>query len=286
MDVRSWVELAGRHAAAATVSVSGVMRTTVVHGDSILTEGYSFWHAPNGRWRIERDGEVLYISTGPRDVIVRIDGVMRRQRGDFGMAWFEKSFSPLDLLGPDSLLTRMSASFVPTAPRQATVAGRSAWVSSLASVDGSGSEMELAFDSDTGVLVRVSTPFREKLLEVEVLREHDRLDDSEFEWRGPVRDTPAHISRRGEQDADDPSQRRQLIEVLTAQLSAVDRRSDVLRVAGEAGTAEGVHEAIKLLLGVSELGAEAVAAMTVASFRTEVADMWRAELRRQQNEND
>ncbi|MGG7103767.1 hypothetical protein [Rhodococcus sp. 24CO] len=175
MTAPSWVELVGRNVAAEAMYVSGEMRVTGNKGDRVLSERFRFWHGPNGRWRIESDDEVVYISSAGGDAIVRVDGEMQRQRGDFGTVHLGPAFSPLDLMGLDSMLRRMSARMEPSVAQQATVGGRAAWSVTLTSP--SGDSALLTFDSITGVLVHMAGPKESSLLEVfdALERPHDVL---------------------------------------------------------------------------------------------------------------
>ncbi len=183
----SWVELAGRNAAAEAVCVSASMRMTGRDGDQVLDERFDFWHGPGGLWRIERDGEVVYVATADGESLVRIDGQMRRLRGgDVTMVWLGPAFSPLDLLGLDSLLRKMSAGMTASSPQRTEVDGRLAWAVTLTAR--TGESIDLVFDDTTGVLVALSTSSRSGRLVVSNVVEHDRLDERAVRVRGPVVD--------------------------------------------------------------------------------------------------
>jgi hypothetical protein len=270
----SWVELSGRNAAAEAICVSGSMRMTGKAGGQDLDGDFRFWHGPGGRWRIERGGEVVYISSVDRGVFVRIDNQMQRHRGSFGVANLGSALSPLDLLGPDSMLRRMSVHVDVSEPLPVTVGGRAAW--SAAVTARSGGAIDLTFDSRTGVLVRMAGPKVSGGFEVVDFTEYGQLSSELFRWDGPSIDAPMSARRR---PSDDPQQRREVrMEELTAQVAALDRPQEVLEVITAAEGGRAAREAIVDLLGVSPFGAEAVTSMALMGFRSDVARRARAEL--------
>jgi len=184
----SWVELAGRNAAAEAVRVSASMRVTGRDGEEVLDERFVFWHGPGGRWRIERDDEVVYICTAGGDSLVRIDGQMSRLRGDVTMVWLRTAFDPLDLLGLDSLLRKMSAGMTASTPARTEIDGRLAWAVTLTAR--TGESIDMVFDDATGIVVAMSSTSRSGRLVVSNLVEHGSLDEELFVWRGPVVDSP------------------------------------------------------------------------------------------------
>ena len=166
------------------------MRVTGDDDGDVLDERFDFWHSPGGLWRIERDGEVVYVSTATGDSLVRIDGRMNRlSGGDVTMVWLGRAFDPLDLLGLDSLLKKLSAGMAASSPQRTEVDGRLAWAVTLTAR--TGESIDLVFDDATGVLVGLSSSSHSGRLVVSNLVEHDRLDDELFSWRGPVTDAPS-----------------------------------------------------------------------------------------------
>ena len=280
MTAPSWAELVGRNIAAEAIYVSGEMRMTGNTGDHDLDERFRFWHGPNGRWRIESGDEVVYISSAGGDAIVRVEGQMQRQRGDFGTVHLGRAFSPLDLLGPDSMLRRLSARMEASAAQPATIGGRVAWSITLTSP--SDDRALLTFDSVTGVLVQFAGPRQSSLLEVFDFTDHAQLGAELFSWNGPVVDAPMAARRRP--SGDPRKQREQLLEVLAAQIAALERPHDVLRAIAAADSGQAARDSVIQLLGVSPIGAEAVTTMQLMGFRSDVARQLRAELARLQGE--
>ncbi|MBT2272197.1 hypothetical protein [Rhodococcus qingshengii] len=278
----SWVELVGRNAAAEAVSVSGLMRMTGEAGGQTADGDFGFWHGTGGLWRIERGGEVVYISRAGREMFVRIDDEMQRHRGSFGVAHLGSAFSPLDLLGPDSVLRRMSVKIDVSDPLLGVVGGRAVW--STVVTQTSGVAFDVAFDARTGVLVRMAGPKDSGGFEVVHLTEHGQLGAELFRWDGPSMDAPMSARRR---PSEDPGQRAEVrMEELTALVAALDRSQDVLAVIVAAEGGRAAREAIVDLLGVSAVGAEAVASMALMGFRSDVARRVRAELAALQSRSD
>ncbi|MBT2270270.1 hypothetical protein [Rhodococcus qingshengii] len=270
----SWVELVGRNAAAEEICVSGVMRMTEKAGSQTPDGDFGFWHGSGGRWRIERGGEVVYISRADGGTFVGIDNEMQCHRGSFGTTHLGSAFSPLDLLGPDSVLRRMSVHVDVSDLTLGVVGGRAAW--STAVTQTSGVAFDVAFDARTGVLVRMAGPKDSGGFEVVHLTEHGQLGAELFRWDGPSVNAPMSARRR---PSEDPGQRGEVrLEELTALVAALDRSQDVLAVIAAAEGGRAAREAIVDLLGVSAVGAEAVASMALMGFRPDVARRVRAEL--------
>lgn len=278
MSTPSWVELAGRNAAAETVYVSGSMRTSAKEGNETPGLVFDFWHGPHDRWRIEREGDVVYIQGAGEKPLVRIDGEMRRLGGDFGIVNLGSQASPLDLLGENSLLRRMSRNMrVAAPPVRIDRAGRAAWRTALLSR--SDDSIEITFDDITGIIVGVGNPERGDLFAVYDVSEHDDLPADLFVWTGPVVEAePRDRGRRGGRPGDPRERREQTLEVMAATVAALDRPRDVLEAIAGADNGAAARAAIIELLGVSERGAEAVAAMQLSQFRSDVARMARAGL--------
>ncbi|WP_220463503.1 hypothetical protein [Rhodococcus sp. UFZ-B548] len=147
----------------------------------------------------------------------------------------------------------------------------------------SGVPVDLAFDSRTGVLVRLTGPEDAGGFEVLHLTEHGQLGAELFRWDGPSVDAPMSARRRPAGDREQQGASR--VEELTALVAALDRPLEVLEVV--TGDARGcsylkggraTREAIADLLGVSAVGAEAVASMALMGFRSDVAQRAREEL--------
>lgn len=278
MSTPSWVELAGRNAAAETVYVSASMRTAARGSSETPELVFDFWHGPHDRWRIEHEGDVVYLQAAGEKPLVRIDGEMRRLGGDFGIVNLGSQASPLDLLGENSLLRRMSQNMrVAAPPAPIDRAGRAAWSTTLQSK--SDDSVEITFDDITGIIVGVGNPERGDLFEVYNVSEHDDLPADLFVWTGPVVDAePRDRGRRGGRPTDPRERHEQTFEVMAATVAALDRPRDVLEAIAGADNGAAARAAIIELLGVSERGAEAVAAMQLSQFRSDVARMARAGL--------
>lgn len=281
MRTPSWVELVGRNVAASALSMSGSLRVSGKNRqDEPFDERFDFWHGGGGQWRIERDGEVVYLAADEETVFVLIDGELQRQSGGrIRMAWVGSMFSPLDLLGENSLLRKMSSGM--RASRGADridIGGRAAWLTELATSKGDGN-IELAFDDATGLLVLLRSPSG-GLLEVTNLAVHDQIDSERFTWDGPVADA--------DPGKDDPLvQAAQRIEILSAISSALDRPQDLLQAVSGTTDHQQAKAAVIDLLGVTDTGASAVLAMQVRRFGGAEADKIRHELGelRQQTEH-
>ena len=280
MGSPTWVELVGRNIAAAAQPLSGTMRVTGRdrRGDAI-DEEFEFWHGGAGRWRITRDGTVVYVASAPDDVVMLIDGEMRRQRvGRIRMSWFGSAMSPLDLLGEDSLIRRMSTGMrARQQPSPAEIDGRSAWVVTLAPPDDD-REITIIFDDATGIITGVRVPGGGLVAEVSDLVADTDGDATTFEWTGPVVDEEETSSQHV--DARSPAVR---MSVLTALSAAAHRPVDVATAVAASADDVAARTAVMDLLGVDEIGADAVLAMQVRRFTgTQLDDLDRelAELRR------
>ncbi|WP_143695329.1 hypothetical protein [Williamsia sp. 1135] len=278
MRTPSWVELVGRNIAASALSVSGSLRVSGKNRqDGPFDEQFEFWHGGGGQWRIERDGEVVYLASADGTVTVLVDGEMRRQAsGRIRMAWVGSMFSPLDLLGEDSLLRKMSTRTRVTREAEAVEKdGRAAWSTELVTPKGDDT-IELAFDDGTGILVLLRSP-NGGLLQVTNLAVHDQIESERFTWDGPIADA--------DPDRNDPrAQAANRIEILSALVTALERPQDLLSAV--AGTADNqqARTAVVDLLGVSDTGADAVLSMQVRRFGSAEVDKIRrevAELRQQ-----
>jgi hypothetical protein len=250
------------------------MRVTTGDADEV---DFRFWHGPHGQWRIEHDGEAIYLSGAGEKPLVWIDGHMQRQGGDFGVVDLGSQFSPLDLLGPESLLARMSQGMRESEPpHRIELGGRVAWSTTL--VSASDHPVEIAFDDGTGILVKIGSPERGALFDVSDIVEHTELPATRFSWDGPVVEAEVH-SRGRRRPATDPRERHnEMVEVLTANAAAQERPHDVLRVIAEADGDTAARTAIMALLGVSERGADAVTSMQLSQFRPDVVRETRAGL--------
>ncbi|WP_207837903.1 hypothetical protein [Williamsia soli] len=272
MRTPSWVELVGRNIAASALSVSGSLRVSGKNRqDEPFDELFEFWHGGGGQWRIERDGEVVYLAADDQSALVLIDGQLQRQpAGRMRMAWVGSMFSPLDLLGEDSLLRKMSTRTKVTHEAESVEKyGRAAWSTELVTPKGDDT-IELAFDDDTGILVLLRTP-NGGLLEVTNLAVHDQIDSERFTWDGQI--SNADFDRK-----DPRAQAANRIEILSALVDALERPQDVLSAVAGTADHQQARTAVVDLLGVSETGADAVLAMQVRRFGGAEVDKIRREL--------
>lgn len=275
----SWVELIGRNAASGSVMVSGALRSLGSDRGTELDESYRFWYAPTDRWRIEIDGEPVYLSGRDRS-LVRIDGHMTLLDGDIRMPILGRGVSPLQLLGQNSLLHSMSRDVVVRdEPRAVDVGGRRAWAVVVG--DRSGKNGEISIDESTGVIVRLTMSAGSGSSEVVELTEHASLPDGLFEWDGPVVEAPSPRGRRARPDPEVGRQERS--EVLRACVTALDRSAEVLSLMQRAESEEDAIRRLVSELGVTTVGAQAIAAMQMSTFRPDIADQLRRALADDEN---
>jgi hypothetical protein len=257
MKTPSWVELAGRNSAAESVYVTGQLTVRQSPGEQVL---FDFQHAPGGKWRVENDGRAVYLATG-RTSVVRVGDHMQQLGGDIQLPILGARFSPLDLLGPGSLLHNMSAEMVPDVTSPVDIGGRPAWSVRLVKA-GSGAVV-LVFDDATGLLVRAGNDRGELLLEVENLAEPDVLPDALFVWDGPIRPAPSSRDRRRSAENDDTER----LESMRAVVAAQARPQEVLAAVAAADGETAARLALVELLNVTEFGADAIMSTPIGQFR-------------------
>lgn len=257
MRTPSWVELAGRNAAAEAVTVAGIL---TVDEPSSRSARFDFLHAPAGKWRIEHEDQPVYLTNG-RHSFTRIDGEMQRLDGDFHLPILGTHVSPLDLLGPGSLLHRMSAKVSVEGPaRHTDLGGRAAWSITLGS---GGHDITMTFDDATGILVRLEDADGVTRLQVSDLNELSSLSESLFVWDGPVREAPRRRGRA--QSTEDDEDRR--IEFMRSRVAAQTRPQDVLTAITTADSETEARAALMHLLDVTEVAAESILATPIGQFR-------------------
>lgn len=272
MRTPTWAELVGRNVAASALSLSGSLRVSGKNRqDEPFDERFDFWHGGGGQWRIERDGTVVYLASADGTVTVLVDGEMRRQAsGRIQMAWVGSMFSPLDLLGEESLLRKMSTRM--RASREAEAIendGRATWSTELVTPKGDDT-IELAFDDATGILVLLRSP-KGGLLQVTNLTVHDQIESERFTWDGPVVDADSGRN-------DPRAQAANRIEILSALVSALERPQDLLSAVAGTADHQQARTAVVDLLGVSDTGADAVLSMQVRRFGSAEVDKIQREL--------
>ncbi|MCZ4551837.1 hypothetical protein [Gordonia rubripertincta] len=272
MRTPTWAELVGRNVAASALSLSGSLRVSGKNRQGEpFDERFEFWHGGGGQWRIERNGTVVYLASADGTVTVLVDGEMRRQpSGHIRMAWVGSMFSPLDLLGEESLLRKMSTRM--RASREAEAIendGRATWSTELVTPKGDDT-IELAFDDATGILVLLRSP-NGGLLQVTNLAVHDQIESELFTWDGTV--VAAESGRN-----DPRAQAANRIETLSALVSALERPQELLSAVAGTDDHQQARTAVIDLLGVSDTGADAVLSMQVRRFGSAEVDKIRREL--------
>ncbi len=254
----SWIELAGRNAAAEAVCVNGTL-TIVDPNESVRL---NFWYAPGGKWRVEREAQPMYIAS-ETTAVAWVDGKMHRLDGEIRMPMLDAGFSPLDLLGSESLLRKMSAAM--TVEGEATrhdIGGRAGWSIRLRAPNRE--PITLTFDDATGVLVGLHTADGARRLTVDDLMSPVSLPDSLFVWDGPVREDvrPTRGHRPRNVDAETEH-----FEALRAIVAAQAQPHRVMSVIVEAGSEIAARAALIELLGVTESGANLILATPIGIFR-------------------
>jgi len=258
MRTPSWVELAGRNAAAESLYVTGTLEVGQAPPEKVRVD---FHHAPGGKWRIEHDGQPVYVSAGTT-AVVRVDDQMQQLDGDIQLPILGTQFSPLDLLGPGSLLNSMSDGMVADgAASRIEVGGRDTW--SIRLLTPNGEAIIVAFDDATGLLVHVANADGAVLLHVDSLAELNSLPDSIFVWDGPVHQ--ARSPRRRRPSVEDNEDER--IAFMRAVVAAQARPHDVLSAIAAADSENSARAALVDLLGVTDVGAEAIMATPIGQFR-------------------
>lgn len=187
----SWDTLADRaHKALSTVSTLTASihiygpRQNDPYGEPVEST-VNVWFSGPGLWRIERSGELIVMRERARHLTKVSPGVMqqRQQRG---------IFTPIDELGGlgwthRSMFTAMSGFDEPTeAPTAVTVAGRGAWQVVLAAKKSKPFSLEVAFDHETGLLVRYAALGTDFITEVTHLAINQSLPLATFVYDGPV----------------------------------------------------------------------------------------------------
>ncbi len=263
----SWIELVGRNFAAGVLYLSGRLSVTL-DGSA---EHFSFWHGPREQWWIESGDDVVYVSASGESPIARVDGRMQYVHGRVKLGAAARS--PLDLLGPNTLLASKSQSLeVRREPTPVTVEGRRAWSTELGSE--AAAPTVAVVDDATGVLCRYEAA--RLSLAVSELVEHKSLPADRFAWTGPIAEDD---SREGSSPAARASRRLHQRETTAAKVAALDQPFDVLRTILEADNAVHARAALRELLHVNESGADAVESMPLRFFNPEYATNLRGQLR-------
>ncbi|GGC56058.1 hypothetical protein IEU95_08390 [Hoyosella rhizosphaerae] len=261
MRTPSWVELAGRNMAAGALAMSGSLQVHREHPQTqTIDERFDFWHGGGGLWRIESDGQVLYIAAGDGASLVFIDGEMRRRSTvNSVVAQMGSVFNPFLLLGEQSVLSKISESLrVAGAIEPVELDGRSAWRVPFVSPQGD-IQVELVFDEETGLLVRLHHPMGGVLIKVTALSVHDEIPRERFIWDGPVGDTALNLRGPRAATAERMAQ-------LVALVEASKRPIEVLQAVSRAADHGEAISAVMKLLDTSETGAEVVLNAQIRRF--------------------
>ena len=249
----------GRQSAAGASFLSASLRFTVADDAAPIDDRFRFWHGPQNRWRIESSDEVVYVR-GPDATVLRGgDGQMRRQVADIVLPLLGQ-VTPLDLLGPESMLMKMSQDAYIGSASSVLVDGRQGWSVRIGTSDSDA--MTVVLDDETGMTSRMESAGQIAVAAVSDISVHDELPDSVFTWDGPLADTddPSH---RRDRDAD---RHRERVDILTAIDRALDRRTEVFEVVTRSAEPADAVAAVRHLLDVERMGAEAVLAMQLRRF--------------------
>lgn len=177
MSEPSWAELMGRHAASATLHVSGVM--TYLNADE-QRQQFLWWHGPASQWRIARsDGTVVYLRDTAGRSYQRNSGNEIQELGGRIAVPILGPVSPLDAIAPGSLLNNMTDhAAVAAGPLPTDVDGRRAWRVTLSAA---GADMFMDIDDDTGILVQAQgADYPEPAFTITDLQTDDHRDAAWF----------------------------------------------------------------------------------------------------------
>ncbi|ALG84511.1 hypothetical protein ACH46_08375 [Gordonia phthalatica] len=242
----------------------GRLSSTTPDGTDVL----DFWHGGGDRWRVERDGVLVYLSDG-RTAIRRDvnDDMVPIDVRDVRAVWQSTGFGPTDLVGHSGLLHQMSSEVVAVStPVETSHDGRPAWSTRLGLPGADEADhLTVVIDAESGLIVAARSE-RGGTLTVTGLST-EPIDDETF--RVPtVHTAPAPVSDR--QRIIDR------LEILSVIDSAVEHREEVLAVIDASSTVDDARARIIDLLGVQEVGADAVLAMQlrrlVAVERDKISD--------------
>ncbi|NKZ84750.1 hypothetical protein GS982_21500 [Rhodococcus hoagii] len=163
--------------------------------------------------------------------------------------------SPLDIVGPDTLLHNLSRRLVPTAAATATVIdGRRGW--ELALVPGAGEQgrLTVVIDDTTGLLTRLDSTENELATTLTDVEVHDTLPASTFTWDGPIAAASPH-------PADPLTTLGQRREIISAVASALEHREQVFHALADSADTESARTELMNLLDVTTTGADAILAI-------------------------
>ncbi|MCP2176436.1 DNA gyrase/topoisomerase IV, subunit A [Williamsia maris] len=251
----------GRQSAAGASFLSASLRFTVADDAAPVDDRFRFWHGPQNRWRIESNDEVVYVR-GPDATVLRgSDGQMRRQVADIVLPLLGQ-VNPLDLLGSESMLMKMSQDAYIGPASSVLVDGRPGWSVPIGTSDSDA--MTVVLDDETGMTLRMESAGQIAVAAASDISVHDELADSVFTWDGTLADTDDR-SHRGDRDAD---RHRARLDILTAIHRALDRRDEVFEVIARSAEPSEAADAVSRLLDVERTSAEAVLALQLRRFST------------------
>ncbi|KQU33359.1 hypothetical protein ASH04_05625 [Rhodococcus sp. Leaf233] len=185
----TWPQLTARNTAATDLNLSGSLHVVGETDKGFVDDHFEFRYGRGDRWWVERNGEIVYASSSSTDTapVARIDGQMVHQRTT-SLIRLGALFTPRDLCGPRSLLTRrVPAQYVTQGPTAVDHAGRPAWSTELTSPTGLTTTMII--DGGTGLIASLSSRDHSKSLHLEKLTEHAELPDDQFVWDGSTIDS-------------------------------------------------------------------------------------------------
>ncbi|KXT56427.1 hypothetical protein Y710_14325 [Gordonia sp. QH-12] len=218
------------------------------------TDVLDFWSGGAGRWRVERDGEVQYISDGRRTFYRDSNGAAVELSGrGIRMPWLTTHISPIDLVGQSGVLHQMTRDVIAlTTPVPVRRDGRPAW-STLLGRPG----LTITIDDRSGLIVELSSG-RGFALTVTSLSSGP-VDDDAFAWPWPGNPPVEEVISDRQRTID----RSAILEAIT---SAVDRRTEVLAAIASSTVVDDARTAVAGLLGTDEAGTDAVLAMQLRKF--------------------
>lgn len=286
MRTPSWVELVGRNLAAETLWVSGRMSVYASDDDPVSLD---FWHGPQGRWRVEDAGTVLYLAEPDKPAVMRVHGEMRELRGDFHTVHFDTEMSPMELLGADSVLHHLSVkTYVSPDISMIAVDDRPTWTAKVAQSPSAMEVGEIGFDDATGLIVRMSTSTNDAVMEVSELVEYGSLPPETFRWVGDASSSEdldgnesGYESDADDRDPEDPGTdgaSEAQAEVLAAYCAALEHPHDLLDVIIGDADPDDRRAEIRALLHVGDVGVDALMSMSLSRFTPTAADGLRREL--------
>ncbi|WP_315771847.1 hypothetical protein [Rhodococcoides kroppenstedtii] len=184
MKTPTWEDLEARNAAATRFELSGSLYVAGHVDTGPVDDHFLFWFGRGNRWWVERNGSAVYASASSTGAapVARINGHMVHQRTD-SVIRLGKLFTPSDLFGPRSLLTRRTKSqHSASTPEPTSYQGRQGWSVTLTS--STGPTTVLTIDDRTGLITTLNSVDHEQSLRLDDLVEHHDLPDSRFEWHG------------------------------------------------------------------------------------------------------